>query len=200
MKRKISIIVSALFLLTITAFFLWPQTLIADYSFWYGTDITQATMPNPNFDPTKPPGPTNPPTLTTRPGLTQAQASALATALRGNLPGMFGSNNNPKKDQGTTIWNKGKTWDGYTLLSLLAGYQPVPGGPIYNAVLVDMDGTIINKWQLTGFPAKMLPGGSVIGGKGAFNELIGMPYMAQKDWCGNDEWVWKGNIGRKWQA
>ncbi len=136
--------------------------------------------------------------------MTETEANDLAQAVLKSSNSLFFSmlffTNNPKGDQGTTIWEKGKTWDGYTLLSLLTGYQPEPGGPTYNAVLVDMDGTIVNKWQLTGFPSKMLPGGSVIGGKGQFNELIGMPYLVQQDWCGNDQWVWEGNVGRKWQA
>jgi len=204
MKRKNSIRVSVLFLVTITAVFLLPQTLLADYSFWYGTEVTQKTMLNPNYDPTKPPGPTNPPTLTILPGMTETEANDLAQAVLKSSNNLFFSmlffTNNPKGETGTTIWEKGKTWNGYTLLSLLQGYQPEEGGPTYNAVLVDMDGTVVNKWQLTGFPSKMLPGGSVIGGKGAFNELIGVPYLVQQDWCGNDQWVWEGNVGRKWQA
>ena len=121
MKRKISIGVSVLFL-TITAVLLLPQTLLADYSFWYGTEITQKTMPNPN------PGP---PSLTILPGMTETEANDLAQAVLKSSNSLFFSmlffTNNPKGETGTTIWEKGKTWDGYTLLSLLQGYQPEPG-------------------------------------------------------------------------
>jgi hypothetical protein len=67
--------------------------------------------------------------------------------------------------------------NGYTLIS--AGADP--------AFLIDMDGNVIHNWSLMGFPAKMLPGGSIIGGY-QFNDLDEAKYIAQEDWEGNIVW------------
>jgi len=67
--------------------------------------------------------------------------------------------------------------DGYTLIS--AGEDPV--------FLIDMNKTVIHTWSLLGFPAKLLPGGSIIGGI-EFNDLDEFHYIAQEDWNGNIVW------------
>jgi hypothetical protein len=51
-----------------------------------------------------------------------------------------------------------KSCEGYTLLS------PV-GGPHAKATLIDMEGNTLREWKINGSPARMLPGGSVIGYK-----------------------------------
>ncbi len=66
---------------------------------------------------------------------------------------------------------------GYTLIS--AGIDP--------AFLIDMDGNVIHNWSLRGFPAKLLPDGSIIGGL-EFNDLDEAKYIAQEDWNGNIVW------------
>jgi hypothetical protein len=66
---------------------------------------------------------------------------------------------------------------GYTLIS--AGGDP--------AFLIDMNNTLIHTWSLLGFPAKLLPGGSIIGGL-EFNDMDEFRYIAQEDWGGNIVW------------
>ena len=56
-------------------------------------------------------------------------------------------------------------FEGYTLLSPV---EPTYDGPI---PLVDMEGNLVHTWDLKGFPAVMLPGGSVLGGDGYLNDL-----------------------------
>jgi len=67
--------------------------------------------------------------------------------------------------------------NGYTLIS--AGSDP--------AFLIDMDKNVIHNWSLIGFPAKLLPGGSIIGGR-EFNDMDEFKYIAQEDWEGNIVW------------
>lgn len=86
-----------------------------------------------------------------------------------------------------------RAFRGYTLLTVLNGYK-VPGDDtVYNATLIDMDGNIVKKWPLFGFPVKMLPNGNLLGGNGP-----GLPQhqeqgaLVQIDWCGNVVWDWYG--------
>jgi hypothetical protein len=67
--------------------------------------------------------------------------------------------------------------NGYTLIS----------SDSYQAFLIDMEGTVIHNWSLMGFPAKLLPGGSIIGGI-EFNDLDEAKFIAQEDWDGNIVW------------
>jgi len=67
--------------------------------------------------------------------------------------------------------------NGYTLIS--AGSDP--------AFLIDMDKNVIHNWSLIGFPAKLLPDGSIIGGR-EFNDMDEFKYIAQEDWEGNIVW------------
>jgi hypothetical protein len=109
-------------------------------------------------------------------------------ALRGAFM-MF--NNNPENDTGTTLYDPDRCWDGYTMLSSQAGYQPDPCGPVYNAFLIDMEGNVVQKWAFTnsGVPMKLLPGGYVMGGT-APPEFEG--HLTQLDWDGNK--VWEVNL------
>jgi hypothetical protein len=50
-----------------------------------------------------------------------------------------------------------------------------------------MDKNIIHTWSLHGFPAKMLPGGSIIGDL-EVNDMDEYKYIAQEDWQGNIVW------------
>lgn len=96
-------------------------------------------------------------------------------------------NNNPENDIGTTLYEPDRCWNGYTLLSSMAGYQADPNGPIYNAMLIDMEGNLVHKWAFTqwGVPMKMLPGGYVMGGT-APPDFEG--HLTQLDWDGNKVW------------
>ncbi|MCJ7572461.1 MAG: aryl-sulfate sulfotransferase [Candidatus Thermoplasmatota archaeon] len=66
---------------------------------------------------------------------------------------------------------------GYTLIS--AGDDP--------AFLIDMDGNVIHNWFLMGFPAKLLPDGSIIGCY-ELSDIDEAKYIAQEDWDGNIVW------------
>ncbi len=66
---------------------------------------------------------------------------------------------------------------GYTLLC--------PGNG--SAFLIDMNKTVIHTWSLHGFPAKMLPDGSIIGDR-EVNTLDEYKYIAQESWQGNIVW------------
>jgi hypothetical protein len=67
--------------------------------------------------------------------------------------------------------------NGYTLIS--AGGDP--------AFLIDMNNTVIHTWSLLGFPAKLLPGGSIIGGI-EFNNMDEFHSIAQENWEGDIVW------------
>ena len=67
--------------------------------------------------------------------------------------------------------------NGYTLIC--PGSDPV--------FLIDMNRTVVHTWSLHGFPAKMLPGGSIIGDREA-NDLDEYKYIAQEDWLGTIVW------------
>jgi len=179
---------SVFFGMSLTAIFLFAFINIvhAGYSFWYGTEIIEKK------DGAK----------ILLPGISETAAQNINNAILANISGLQLSlmrfTNNPNGDSGTILWTKRKTWDGYTLLSLLQGLEE--GGKIYYTVLIDMNGNLVNKWDMTAFPAKMLPNGSVVGGKGSFQELVGVPFMVQQDWYGNEEWRWSGNASRAWPA
>lgn len=59
--------------------------------------------------------------------------------------------------------------------------------------MVDMDGKMVNEWEITGIPAKMYPGGILIGGKGTGTAQGGSETFARVDWKGNELTdVWGG--------
>lgn len=189
MKRKISIIISVLFVATITTVFLMPPSV---HSFWYGVNNPPMIGPpiGPSFD---------------ADDLHNSLMSGPITQLR---TGFFTFNNNPDDEEGVTIYDPDKALSGYTLLGLLQGKicddapeVPPPGGYGYEdvcgSVLIDMDGSIVKEWRLLGFPAKMLPGGSVMGGEIPFHQLTAVP-LVQMDWCGTEEWRWDGNAADRW--
>ena len=83
---------------------------------------------------------------------------------------------------GTTIYYPDKCWSGYTI------FMARQTGP----VLVDMNGNVVRLWKgLHGFPAKLLPGGQVMGSLGMRNPRYGyQDYtdVIQLDWEGNVVW------------
>lgn len=86
---------------------------------------------------------------------------------------------------GATVYNPAKAWSGYTVFQ--AGDEGV--------VLIDMSGKEVHLWQgLIGFPAKILPGGYVLGSTGRRDPKFGIQDnvdLVQVDWDGNV--VWKYN-------
>lgn len=94
--------------------------------------------------------------------------------------------NNPDGDAGVTTYDPDRCWNGYTLLSSMAGHVPDASGPMYNAILVDMEGNLIKEWDFgtakQRWPFKMLPGGYVWGG----GQLpTGEKVLQLQDWDGN---------------
>ncbi|MCX7912330.1 MAG: aryl-sulfate sulfotransferase [Dehalococcoidales bacterium] len=91
---------------------------------------------------------------------------------------------------GTTIYDPEKCWNGYTVFQ-----ARMHGGADAAAVLIDMNGNVMNMWQgLDGFPNKMLPGGHIMGSTGIRDMRYGfqdMKDLVQVDWDGNI--VWKFN-------
>lgn len=83
---------------------------------------------------------------------------------------------------GTTIYNPEKCFNGYTIFP--AREQ--------GAVLIDMNGRVVNFWKdLQGFPNKLLPGGEVVGSRGERNNEFGWQDqidLIQVDWDGNVVW------------
>lgn len=83
---------------------------------------------------------------------------------------------------GATLYNPEKTWSGYTLF-------PLKGQGI---MLIDMNGWEIRLWEnLKGFPAKMFPGGYILGSKRERSSKFGMQDyedLVQLDWDGNEVW------------
>jgi len=159
--------------------------------FWYGADITDGV-------------------------LSEEQANALHNFLTGQddpstpeIEGlnigrtMFGmtrlQNQQPSEPNGVRIYKPDKTWDGCTLLSLRGTYRPDPSGPPHRAVLIDMNGNVVNSWPIEwAYPALLLPNGSVMGGLGAMAELTGIPNLVQMSWTGEEEWRWSGNSNDVW--
>jgi hypothetical protein len=82
---------------------------------------------------------------------------------------------------GTTLYNAGEAWSGYTLFPSAKG-----------ALLVDMRGNEVQLWAgLDGFPNKLLPGGYVFGSSGTRNPQYGYQDqldLLQVDWEGNIVW------------
>jgi hypothetical protein len=88
---------------------------------------------------------------------------------------------------GTTIYKPEKCWNGYTLFQ-----SELHRDNGYGAVLIDMNGNVVNRWQgLDGFPNKMLPGGHIMGSTGVRNFKYGyqdMVDLVEADWYGNTVW------------
>jgi hypothetical protein len=91
---------------------------------------------------------------------------------------------------GTTTFEPPKCWNGFTLFQ-----GSMFNGDEVGAVLIDMNGTVVNQWKgLDGMPSKMLPGGYVMGNTGTRNPRYGFQDqldLVQADWDGNI--VWKFN-------
>ncbi len=91
---------------------------------------------------------------------------------------------------GTTIYDPEKCWNGYTVFQATM-FQ----GNDVGAILIDMNGGVVNQWKgLDGIPNKMLPGGYILGSTGTRNPKYGSQDqldLVQVDWNGNI--VWKFN-------
>jgi len=83
---------------------------------------------------------------------------------------------------GTTLYNPEKAFNGYTIFQAAE----------YGAMLINMNGKEVKVWKgLHGFPNKMLPGGFVMGHRGARDTKFGYQDnvdLVQVDWDGNVVW------------
>jgi len=79
---------------------------------------------------------------------------------------------------------EGEPCVGYTLI----GSPENDAGADFAAFLVDMDGNEVHRWNITGFPPKMLPGGSLVGCTGVFPSSYDCVQMLQVSWEGEIEW------------
>lgn len=59
-------------------------------------------------------------------------------------------------------------------------------------MLIDMDGNTVHRWAITGFPPRMLPGGSLIGCTGVTMGSYDCRTMQQVTWDGDLEWSFSG--------
>jgi hypothetical protein len=88
---------------------------------------------------------------------------------------------------GTTVYDPEKCWNGYTIFQafMFEGKRAL-------AVLIDMNGNVVNQWKgLDGIPNKMLPGGYVMGTTAGRNPKYGSQDqidLVQVDWDGNIVW------------
>lgn len=95
---------------------------------------------------------------------------------------------------GVTVHKPDQCDSGYTLLSSFGAHENPPGSGIYHgAILVDMDGTLVNEWPLAGFNVKMLPDGHVLGFNAMRADETGhqeTDALVQLDWHGSEVWRW----------
>ena len=81
---------------------------------------------------------------------------------------------------GTTIYDPGRAWNGYTIFR-----TPNNQGD----VLIDMNGQELRRWpEASSQPARILPGGHVVGGAGARTPHQEFIALVQSDWDGNEVW------------
>lgn len=84
----------------------------------------------------------------------------------------------------------GEALPGYTLI----GSPENDASSGFDAFLLDMDGTEVHRWSITGFPPKMLPGGSLVGCEGVFPGSYDCVEMQQRSWDGELEWSFAGFV------
>ena len=98
--------------------------------------------------------------------------------------------------QGVTVYKPEKCDNGYTLLSSIGSHENPPGSGVYHgALLIDMEGSLVHEWAMSGMPAKMLPGGHVMGYRSPRDDGTGhleWDALVVMDWHGREVWSWEG--------
>ena len=103
---------------------------------------------------------------------------------------------------GTTIYDPARAYGGYTVLSPLG---------VQAAIVIDMNGRVVKRWEgfnsSAGGPARVLPGGVVVGTVGANSPRQESLALEQRDFDGNVVWRFERNEqietadgGRIWSA
>lgn len=107
-------------------------------------------------------------------GVTSAAAIAAAVVIFG-APSVYPT--------GVTILDPAKTWAGFTVLSPLGGTD---------VIVIDMNGNVVKKWpgfnSSAGGPARILPGGIVIGASGANPGKQESTAVIERDFEGKELW------------
>ncbi len=89
---------------------------------------------------------------------------------------------------GTTVYDPARAWSGFTVLSPL-GTQA--------AIVIDMNGKVVKKWDgynsSAGGPARILPGGYVVGAEGANAPRQESLALVQRDFDGKEMWRFDHN-------
>ncbi|HTQ98861.1 MAG TPA: aryl-sulfate sulfotransferase [Candidatus Acidoferrum sp.] len=90
---------------------------------------------------------------------------------------------------GTTLYDPAKTWNGYTVLSIL----DTP-----SVVVIDMNGRIVKEWSdynvSAGGPARVLPGGIIIATAGANPPHQEALALVERDFDGKELWRFDHNL------
>ena len=90
---------------------------------------------------------------------------------------------------GTTILDPERSWNGYTVLSLLATQA---------VVVIDMNGNVVKRWEdfnnSAGGPARVFPGGTVIAPRGARPPHQESLELAQRNFDGDIQWKLGGSV------
>jgi hypothetical protein len=170
MKKTLSTTVVALCVVS----FVMVIKLQAQESFWCGGDITKLIDPNQVED-------------------LQAALQKTHGAISRGLFVRGMRNDKETPITGVVRYDPSKAWDGYTLLCSMGGHVNPDTGVNCQAILIDMEGNLINEWPLTSTPSKILPGGYVIGQEGVLGSSGGQTCpLVQLDWKGNKVWEWRG--------
>ena len=85
---------------------------------------------------------------------------------------------------GTTVFHPDKTWSGYTVFDV--GNQMGQG-----TMLIDMNGNLVKQWTAVAAvpsPARILPGGYLVGGSHLRSPYQEAPELIQVDWDGEIVW------------
>ena len=84
---------------------------------------------------------------------------------------------------GTTIYDPARTWNGYTVLSILDTRA---------VMVIDMNGRVVKRWDdlnvSGGGPARILPGGIIVATAGANPPHQESTELVQRDFNGNEMW------------
>jgi hypothetical protein len=191
MKRKKFLSLSAVIVAMLIAAFLLPAATfmpLSEYepywpdSFWYGVG--------------EPPVPI-PPDATCEELWAPGRPGGIVQQIQNEIQRF--SNRLPGEDGTLTINKPEKTWEGVTLLSGIGGitHPDAPLGPdyVYRAMLIDNDANFIHGWDnIAPIPAKLLPGGYIMGGRGGG---FGGTHLVMQDWYGNEVWNWEV-VGGRW--
>ncbi len=88
---------------------------------------------------------------------------------------------------GTTIYDPGKAWNGFTVLSILDTKA---------VIVIDMNGRVVKRWDdfdvSAGGPAQILPGGVVIASNGAFPTHQEATALIARTFDGKELWHFDG--------